>query len=69
MTAFLRSQLDRTRQPGYAQADASWCAPVGVAAIAGSSGNLLETTTKLNGRDSRPRRTTGAADGLGRRAP
>ena len=42
MTALLASHLDRTRQPGFAQADASWRAPVGVAASAGNASNLLE---------------------------
>ena len=46
MTALLlsSSQLDRTRQPGFAQADASWCAPVGVATRAGNASKLLEGT-------------------------
>ena len=69
MTALLTSQLDRTRQPGMAQADASWCAPVGVASGAGNASKLLEHTIDTNGRDSRPRTIPGAAARLGPRTP
>ena len=69
MTALLTSQLDRTRQPGLAQADASWCAPVGVASDEGIASKLLESTIDMNGRYSRPRTIPGAADRLGRRTP
>jgi len=62
------SQLDRTRQPGFAQADASWYAPVGVATSARNASKLLEGTIDMNGRDSRPRTQPGAAAKLGRRA-
>ena len=69
MTALLTSQLDRTRQPGLAQADASWCAPVGVASDEGIASKLLESTIDMNGRYSRPRTIPGAAARLGRRTP
>jgi hypothetical protein len=69
MTAFLRSQLDRTRQPGYAQLAAGWCAQVGVTMSALDAGVLLEGAKTMNGRDSRPRTTTGAAAGFGGRTP
>lgn len=69
MTGHLRSQLERTRQPGYAQADASWCTPVGVATNAGNAGILLDAGMSMNGLDSGSRTTTGAAAGLGERAP
>ena len=69
MTAFLRSQLDRTRQPGFAQLAAGWRAQVSVATSALDAGILVEGTKNMNGRDSRPRTTTGAAAGLGGRTP
>src|SRR5215218_6766419 len=55
MTASLRTQLDRTRQPGFAQFVAGWCAPVGAAASSAYAGMLVEQDKPAAARDSRPR--------------
>lgn len=63
------TQLDRTRQPGFAQLVAGWRAPVGAVASSAYAGILLEGTKNSDARDSRPRTTTGAAATLGERTP
>ena len=65
MMALTPRQLDRTRQPGFAQRGASWSAPIQGGAL--SAGDVIDVTFEeyklVAGRDSRPRSKSGAVTG------
>jgi hypothetical protein len=67
MMALTFRQLDRTRQPGFAQRGASWSAPL--QAGASSSGDVIGVTFEqyksVGGRDSRPTSKSGAVAATG----
>jgi hypothetical protein len=61
MTAFTLRQLDRTRQPGFAQRGASWYAPVeGAQSQAGAKNIRRSEFSSIDGRVSWPISISGA---------
>jgi hypothetical protein len=64
MTSLTLRQLDRTRQPGFAQRGASWSAPVQTARDESSSIGGIDVAfgeyKSIDGRDSRPSSKSGA---------